>query len=103
MADEKVDSDYHNGPILDVRSLLHRLAGSSPGMTRTCDMMVNSHPLYQLSYRGSGLGVRPPTPVHLYHISDTQVKSVPGCQDGQGVDGQGGGRRRGRRVGLAEW
>src|SRR3546814_7448975 len=26
----------------------------SAGRTRTCDMVVNSHPLYQLSYRGSG-------------------------------------------------
>ena len=25
----------------------------SPGRTRTSDMVVNSHPLYQLSYRGS--------------------------------------------------
>ena len=24
----------------------------SPGRTRTSDMVVNSHPLYQLSYRG---------------------------------------------------
>ncbi len=26
----------------------------SAGRTRTCDKVVNSHPLYQLSYRGSG-------------------------------------------------
>ena len=25
----------------------------SPGRTRTNDMVVNSHPLYQLSYRGT--------------------------------------------------
>jgi hypothetical protein len=25
----------------------------SPGRTRTSDMVINSHPLYQLSYRGS--------------------------------------------------
>jgi hypothetical protein len=25
----------------------------SPGRTRTADMVVNSHPLYRLSYRGS--------------------------------------------------
>ena len=25
----------------------------SPGQTRTADQVVNSHPLYQLSYRGS--------------------------------------------------
>ena len=24
----------------------------SPGRTRTCDLVVNSHPLYRLSYRG---------------------------------------------------
>ena len=24
----------------------------SPGRTRTCDMLINSQPLYQLSYRG---------------------------------------------------
>ena len=28
-------------------------ATSSPGWTRTNDLVVNSHPLYQLSYRGS--------------------------------------------------
>ena len=27
--------------------------GGSPGRTRTSDMVVNSHPLYQLSYRGT--------------------------------------------------
>ena len=33
----------------------------SPGQTRTADMVVNSHPLYQLSYRGMrGHGVRRP-------------------------------------------
>ena len=26
---------------------------SSPEQTRTADMVVNSHPLYRLSYRGS--------------------------------------------------
>ncbi len=25
----------------------------SPGRTRTCDLVINSHPLYQLSYRGT--------------------------------------------------
>ncbi len=30
------------------------VASSSPGQTRTADMVVNSHPLYQLSYRGMG-------------------------------------------------
>lgn len=30
----------------------------SAGRTRTCDMVVNSHPLYQLSYRGSGFDRR---------------------------------------------
>ena len=65
--------------------------GSSPGMTRTCDMMVNSHPLYQLSYRGSGLGVRPPTPALVPHPG-TRVKSVPGCPGtGRAVDGGAGG------------
>ena len=24
----------------------------SPGRTRTCDLVINSHPLYRLSYRG---------------------------------------------------
>ncbi len=24
----------------------------SPDKTRTCDLMINSHPLYRLSYRG---------------------------------------------------
>ena len=28
----------------------------SPGRTRTSDMVVNSHPLYQLSYRGTFYG-----------------------------------------------
>ena len=27
-------------------------ASSSPEQTRTADMVVNSHPLYRLSYRG---------------------------------------------------
>ena len=26
---------------------------NSPGQTRTADLVINSHPLYQLSYRGS--------------------------------------------------
>ena len=30
--------------------------GGSPGRTRTSDMVVNSHPLYQLSYRGTRTG-----------------------------------------------
>ncbi len=29
------------------------VCNSSPGRTRTSDLVVNSHPLYQLSYRGS--------------------------------------------------
>ena len=32
---------------------------NSPGMTRTCDLVVNSHPLYQLSYRGSDWALTP--------------------------------------------
>ena len=28
-------------------------SNGSPGQTRTADQVVNSHPLYQLSYRGS--------------------------------------------------
>jgi hypothetical protein len=31
-----------------------RRFGSSPTRTRTWDMVINSHPLYQLSYRGRG-------------------------------------------------
>ncbi len=30
-----------------------RTETSSPGWTRTNDLVINSHPLYQLSYRGS--------------------------------------------------
>lgn len=26
---------------------------SSPGQTRTADLVINSHPLYRLSYRGT--------------------------------------------------
>ena len=28
----------------------------SPGRARTADLVINSHPLYQLSYRGIGEG-----------------------------------------------
>jgi hypothetical protein len=28
------------------------LKGGSPGRTRTADLVINSHPLYRLSYRG---------------------------------------------------
>ena len=34
---------------------------SSRGRTRTCDMVVNSHPLYQLSYAGILREVSPRT------------------------------------------
>ena len=30
----------------------HGVCYCSPGQTRTADLVVNSHPLYQLSYRG---------------------------------------------------
>ena len=36
-------------------------------MTRTCDMMVNSHPLYQLSYRGLGWASGAPTQIPVTH------------------------------------
>jgi hypothetical protein len=32
-----------------------RLVLRSPGRTRTSDLVINSHPLYQLSYRGKRL------------------------------------------------
>lgn len=34
----------------------------SPGRTRTADLMINSHPLYRLSYRG----IRPNLKSNLY-------------------------------------
>ena len=44
------------GPVgLSVNQTVLRLAQDffgSPGQTRTADLVVNSHPLYQLSYRG---------------------------------------------------
>ena len=40
----------------------------SPGRTRTSDMVVNSHPLYQLSYRGSGTRPRPDTLLYSNRI-----------------------------------
>lgn len=30
----------------------------SPGWTRTSDLMINSHPLYQLSYRGTNFNLK---------------------------------------------
>ena len=40
----------------DLRTVWERSISKvgSPGRTRTSDMVVNSHPLYQLSYRGIG-------------------------------------------------
>jgi hypothetical protein len=39
----------------------------SPGRTRTSDQVVNSHPLYQLSYRGiSGI-------IILNHIAEMSI------------------------------
>ena len=32
---------------------IKKIKSGSPGRTRTSDMVVNSHPLYQLSYRGT--------------------------------------------------
>ena len=32
------------------------LISGSPGRARTADLVINSHPLYRLSYRGSGRG-----------------------------------------------
>ena len=34
----------------------------SPGRTRTCDLVINSHPLYRLSYRGVAGSVILPSP-----------------------------------------
>ena len=50
---------YHTSPKDHI--ILARLlrVQSSPGQTRTADMVVNSHPLYQLSYRGMGRSARP--------------------------------------------
>ena len=39
---------------MEKASALSRLSGS-PGRTRTSDMLINSQPLYQLSYRGMTL------------------------------------------------
>lgn len=33
-------------------ALMHSLQFGSPGRARTADLVVNSHPLYRLSYRG---------------------------------------------------
>jgi hypothetical protein len=33
-------------------ALLLPVQPSSPGRTRTSDLVINSHPLYRLSYRG---------------------------------------------------
>gem|GEM_PF-3248208 len=38
---------------------------SSPGWTRTNDLVVNSHPLYQLSYRGIRRNARSGTGPHV--------------------------------------
>ena len=38
--------------LLKQKSLLQSQALCSPGRTRTCDLVVNSHSLYRLSYRG---------------------------------------------------
>ena len=40
-----------------VKKQLHSLSGS-PGRTRTADRVVNSHLLYQLSYRGSQISYK---------------------------------------------
>ena len=44
----------------------------SPGWTRTNDLVVNSHPLYQLSYRGISKRVR------IIRKPGFCVKSAPG-------------------------
>jgi site-specific DNA recombinase len=49
------------------REVLPFVEISSPGRTRTSDQLVNSQPLYRLSYRGIGLSITAPG-TRLYSI-----------------------------------
>ena len=47
----EIPKESHPNKIKNKR--LHRCSlEDSPGQTRTADLVVNSHPLYRLSYRG---------------------------------------------------
>ncbi len=45
----------------------------SPNRTRTCDPMINSHLLYQLSYRGTALSTRRSI-LGLFSTSSVEMK-----------------------------
>ena len=53
-ADYSIQLSYER--IRHKKSLTHNMQGflifGSPGRARTADLMINSHPLYRLSYRG---------------------------------------------------
>ena len=57
-ADYSIQLSYER--IRHKKSLTHNMQGfliyGSPGRARTADLMINSHPLYRLSYRGIILG-----------------------------------------------
>ena len=52
-------------------------AAGSPGRTRTADLVVNSHPLYQLSYRGRGRSLEIPTGIDKVAPGLTVVARAP--------------------------
>ena len=48
------EDKHHPGVIMEMSKseVIWDIVPSSPSRTRTCDTLVNSQPLYQLSYRG---------------------------------------------------
>lgn len=56
----------------------------SPGRTRTSDKVVNSHPLYQLSYRGTKISIL--IFVKLRLVSDDKTAVPTLCIPGDEVD-----------------
>jgi hypothetical protein len=49
--------------LLHASSILPTILSGSPGRARTADLVINSHPLYRLSYRGIGAqNTRSPQP-----------------------------------------
>ena len=57
---DKRDHSRLSGPSLEASTTL-QLSGSSRGRTRTCDPLINSQLLYQLSYSGRAKRIKPPT------------------------------------------
>ena len=73
------------------RAFFWRIAGNSPGWTRTSNLAVNSRSLYQLSYRGkqtrSALFYEVPRDSATRHTVTDTTKKLPGICLAANLDG----------------